>query len=344
MKLDTENIALSHSSIGTRRHITVFRFGRGRTGPKIYLQGGLHADEPPGMLILHHLVRLLQKRDDEPNGEIIIVPCANPIGLSQRFQGHIAGRSDLGVGGNFNRNFPDVSNLFREQLSLLRSEDYAMDEQAVRLALRRAVAALTSKTELDSMKQALLSLAIDADYVLDVHCDDGEVVYAFVSDPDHPDVSLLSSHIGSVATMGGWVEAVTFPGSCYRPWRAARELLPGGSTTRRLAATLEYRGTRDVSDDVAIEDALGLMGFMEAVGILEPKGKVPQDTSTLHTTLECIDYVEAHAHGVILFQRRLARRWWLARRSRKFSTLRAVSGVSSKLALPELCSGVPEVG
>ncbi|MER8389338.1 hypothetical protein NKH14_28280 [Mesorhizobium sp. M1380] len=71
-----------------------------------------------------------KKRDDEPNGEIIIVPCANPIGLSQRLQGYHAGRSDLGVGGNFNRNFPDVSNLLDEELSRLRREDHVMDERA----------------------------------------------------------------------------------------------------------------------------------------------------------------------------------------------------------------------
>ncbi|WP_352707301.1 succinylglutamate desuccinylase/aspartoacylase family protein [Mesorhizobium sp. M0195] len=70
--------------------------------------GGLHADELPGMVILSHLVRLLQERESEPNGEIIIVPCANPIGLSQRVQGYHAGRSDLGLGGNFNRNFPNL--------------------------------------------------------------------------------------------------------------------------------------------------------------------------------------------------------------------------------------------
>ncbi|MER8389337.1 hypothetical protein NKH14_28275 [Mesorhizobium sp. M1380] len=70
------------------------------------------------------------------------------------------------------------------------------------MTLRKAVAALVPKTELDSMKQALLGLAIDADYVVDAHCDDGEIVYAYVSDPDHPAVDLLSRHIGSVVTIG----------------------------------------------------------------------------------------------------------------------------------------------
>ncbi|WP_201842453.1 succinylglutamate desuccinylase/aspartoacylase domain-containing protein [Microvirga zambiensis] len=299
----TEDIPLFTSWIGTRRHITVYRFGVGRPGPKIYLQGGLHADEPPGMLVLHHLIRLLQERDDEPNGEIIIVPCANPIGLSQRIQGHLAGRSDLGVGGNFNRNFPDVSAQLGEQLSLLRSEGHVLDEAAIRLALRNAVAVVVPKTELDSMKKALLGLAIDADYVVDAHCDNGEVVYAFVSDPDHPAADLLSRHIRSVVTIGGRADVVTFPAACYRPWRVARELLPDVAATRRLAATIEYRGTRDVSDDVATEDAQGLIGFMEAVGVLESSGKVQPEAVSLRTTLECVEYVQISAPGLLIFSK-----------------------------------------
>ncbi|MDX1195085.1 hypothetical protein GOL96_28120 [Sinorhizobium medicae] len=48
MQFSVENMSLSLSSMGTRRNISVYRFGTGRPGPKIYLQAGLHADERPG--------------------------------------------------------------------------------------------------------------------------------------------------------------------------------------------------------------------------------------------------------------------------------------------------------
>ncbi|WOH63952.1 succinylglutamate desuccinylase/aspartoacylase family protein [Bradyrhizobium sp. BWA-3-5] len=299
-----KNIELFTSSIGTRRHITVYHFGVERREPKIYLHAGLHADEPPGMLVLHHLIRLLQERDDEPKGEIIVVPCANPIGLSQRMQGYHTGRSDLGVGGNFNRNFPDISSVLREELSLLRSEGHVLDEAAVRLALRKAVAAVVSKTELDSMKNALLGLAIDADYVVDAHCDAVGVVHAYVSDLDHPAAQLLSRNIGSVVTIGtSSVPSSSFSAGYHRSWRTARELLPDVPITRPFAAVVEYRGQTDVRDDVAIEDARGLMGFMEAVGILKPAGKAQPKAPTLYTTAECLDYIQASVPGVITFSK-----------------------------------------
>ncbi|RWN64521.1 MAG: hypothetical protein EOR99_25395 [Mesorhizobium sp.] len=298
-----EDIPLFPSSIGTRRQVTVHRFGVGRPGAKIYFQAGLHADELPGMVILSHLVRLLQEREDEPNGEIIIVPCANPIGLSQRIQGYHAGRADLGLGGNFNRNFPDLTPLLGAQLAALRSEGLAMNVEAVKRAMLKAVSALVPKNELDSLKQVLLRLAVDADFVLDVHCADEAVLYAYVSNPEHPAADLLSRYIGSVATIGGIPELTDFPTACLLPWRAAQEVLPDVPITECLSATLEYRGSKGLRDDVAVEDARGLIGFMEAVGLLEGATQPPSQVVTCHTTLDCVDYVRANAPGIVIFSK-----------------------------------------
>ncbi|RWJ45237.1 MAG: hypothetical protein EOR30_27745 [Mesorhizobium sp.] len=301
----TETIPLLPSSIGTQRHLTVHRFGNAKQGPKIYLQGGLHADEAPGMVVLSHLVKLLEAREGEPSGEIVVVPCANPIGLSQRMQGHHAGRSDLGLGGNFNRSFPNLNPIVGEQLARLQREGRIGDESSVKLALREAATTLVARDELESMKQTLLKLAVDADFVLDAHCADEAVVYAYVSNPEHPAANLLSRCIGSVATIGGIPESLDFPAACLLPWRAAKHFLPDVSVTEALTATLEYRGTRGLRDDVAMDDARGLIRFMEAVNILTPNG-TPQPQSqieTCHTTLNCVDYVRASAPGVVIFSK-----------------------------------------
>lgn len=303
MQSVTETIPLISPSIGTQRHVVVHRFGTKNLGTKIFLHAGLHADEPAGMVILHHLIRLLRERDDEPNGEIVIVPCANPIGLSQRLQGYHAARSDLGLGGNFNRNFPDVSPFVRKRLIAIRDEGGTVDDSSIELALRDSIAALTPKTELENLKQLLLKLAIDADYVLDLHTDDEGVVYTFVSDADHPAADLLSQHVGSAVTIASWSDDVTFLAGCYRPWHAAFEQATAVPIARRLGATLEYRGTRDVSDPIALADARGLIGFMEAVGILAPSEHNLTATKTLNTTLECIDYIQANTPGIILFSK-----------------------------------------
>lgn len=53
---------------------------------RVYIQATLHADEIPGLLVAHHLIKLLDaaERNNEIQQKITIVPFANPIGLSQQ--------------------------------------------------------------------------------------------------------------------------------------------------------------------------------------------------------------------------------------------------------------------
>ncbi|OYY09383.1 MAG: hypothetical protein B7Y70_10275, partial [Rhizobiales bacterium 35-68-8] len=66
--------------------VTVLRFGTPGARPKAYLQAGLHADEFPGMLALRHLAAELAVADAEGRitGEVVVVPQANPVGLTQQ--------------------------------------------------------------------------------------------------------------------------------------------------------------------------------------------------------------------------------------------------------------------
>src|SRR3546814_3973622 len=61
-------------SLGTERHLTVHAYGDPDATPKAYLQAGLHADELPGPLVLHHLIRRLDAGEDPLLGPVVIVP------------------------------------------------------------------------------------------------------------------------------------------------------------------------------------------------------------------------------------------------------------------------------
>ncbi|MGS0759400.1 succinylglutamate desuccinylase, partial [Roseateles sp. GG27B] len=69
----------------------------------------LHADELPGMLVAHHLRLKLGalQTAGQVLGEIILVPMANPIGLSQFHLYTHQGRFEATTGENFNRHYPD---------------------------------------------------------------------------------------------------------------------------------------------------------------------------------------------------------------------------------------------
>ena len=77
-------IPLASPAPGTQRHLTVRRYGEPGARPKAYLQASIHADELPAMLVAHHLSRLLDEAaaDGRISGEIVLVPVANPIGIT----------------------------------------------------------------------------------------------------------------------------------------------------------------------------------------------------------------------------------------------------------------------
>jgi len=89
-----ETIGLRSSSPGTARSLSLHRIGASGGRPKAYLQAGLHANEIPGLLILHHLLDALLRadRDGRVAGEVLLVPYANPIGLAETVLGNPMGR------------------------------------------------------------------------------------------------------------------------------------------------------------------------------------------------------------------------------------------------------------
>ena len=98
-------VPLPAAAPGSPRHLTVVRYGGVDARPKAYLQAALHADEIPGLLVLHHLRMLLDSAAarGEVLGQVVINPYANPIGLAQNVNGKLVGRFSLGGAGNFNR-------------------------------------------------------------------------------------------------------------------------------------------------------------------------------------------------------------------------------------------------
>jgi len=64
-----EKQTLPVSSMGNQRELTIIRYGSGSVGEKAYLQAGLHADEAPGYLVMHHLINLLDAADAAGTGQ-----------------------------------------------------------------------------------------------------------------------------------------------------------------------------------------------------------------------------------------------------------------------------------
>ena len=302
--MQIETAALMGAAAGTRRELTVFRYGICGAGRKVYLQAGLHADEMPGVLMLQHLMTLLDEAEARGGlmGEVLVVPAANPIGLAQwAFQRPI-GRHETGSMHNFNRGFPELAKLVGDDLEAVLTDDGATNLHLIRAAFRAGLAGIEPRNDMQEMQIALLNWSCDADYVLDLHCDHFSVLHLYASAARPEDTSLLCRATGAKLALienlsGGHAfdEAQTVPWRQLRERFGSRHPIPAGC----YAATLEYRGQFDVEDATAARDAAGLMGFLTAIGAVSGWDLPPAHSDARHMPLGGTAEVFAPQGGVV---------------------------------------------
>lgn len=299
-------IPLPADRLGTRRSLTVARFGTPGARPKAYIQAALHADEIPGLLVAHHLLRRLESA--EVTGEIVLVPMANPVGLSQVVEGYHVGRYALDGDGNFNRAFPDLTDAAEERLRGRLGPDAGANAALVRDALHDAHAAIDAGGlgEVAALRHTLVGLALDADLVLDLHCDAEAVMHLYTGDPLWPEVSAAAAQLGCrIALLSMDSGGTPFDEACSAPWWKLAERLgaEGPIPPACVAATIELRGKADVSDDLAAADADAILRVLMRKGIVKgDPGPLPAPACE-PSPLSGLDRLTAPVSGVVSFHR-----------------------------------------
>jgi predicted deacylase len=293
--------------------LTSFHFGEQGSGRKVYIQASLHADEVPPMLVAHVLRRELERLEAEGRvkGEVVLVPAANPIGLSQLIHGTPFGRFDLGSGTNFNRSYRHVADALKKSLQGKLGQDPEANARLVREHARREVADWAPKSATETLKKALLGMAIDADIMLDLHCDNEAMLHMYTGTPlaerAKPLAALLGAHAVLLAKESG---GEPFDEACSRLWWelaehfGSRMPIPLGC----LGVTVELRGEMDVRYDLAEKDAAALLQFLAREGILDIEQAPLPAPLCEPTPLEGVDPISAPHSGVLVFLKQLGDR------------------------------------
>lgn len=299
-------LPLAGGSPGTRRAVRVRRFGRAGARPKAYIQAGLHAEEMPGMLVAHHLCRRLEQAAAEGRvlGEILVVPLANPIGLDQVIDERLLGRFDLAGGGNFNRHYPDLAEPLAEELRGRLTDDAGENVVRIRSALASLVHDRRPANAADALRNALLGLAVTADLVLDLHCDDEAIGHLYLGTPLWPEAEDLARHLGVelvllAETSGG----EPFDEACSSPWWRLKALLGDAQPIPAacLAGTVELRGMADVDDWLAAADADRLIAALTRRGLLAGAPPKLPGWRGQALPLAGVDMVTAPAAGIVCY-------------------------------------------
>lgn len=278
--------SLLSPSLGSSRQVSSLHFGAtGEGRQKIYIQAALHADELPGMLVAWHLksALLVLEAAGQLQGEVVLVPQANPIGHGQTVLGLQLGRFELASGENFNRYYPYLVEAVYQRVKARLSADAAANTRLIREAVGAELAAWPAGTELQSLRQRLMMLSADADVVLDLHCDCRAALHVYTGTPLWPQCEPLARYLGSQAQLlatesGGY----PFDEAGSRLWwelqeRARQDELDVPIELASLVVTVELRGQGDVNHELAQKDAAAILEFLRWRGVVtdRPAAELP---------------------------------------------------------------------
>lgn len=260
---------------GKSTELVCFHFGPSGASRKVFLQAALHADEQPGIMVLHHLLALLQQAEAAGllQARFVLFPMVNPLGMGDiGFRQH-QGRYDRASGVNFNRNWPDLFKAVGAGLAGQWTADATLNVQRVRAAVGAWLQQQVPSNALQQQRLWVMQEAYDADYVLDLHCDNDALAHIFTIPQSAGAGSVmqsLSDWMGAAATLttedsGG--------GSFDEVWSTLWVRLAAAYPDQPIplachSATLEYRGQFDVFDDLNRDDAERLYGFFQEQGLV----------------------------------------------------------------------------
>ena len=303
--MQQQTIELLGASPGLRHTLTVLHFGTPGNGPVATIQAALHADEVPALLVAQALRGPLAALEaaGQLQGQVRLIPVANPVGLSQQVLGTDQGRFDLRDGLNFNRGYADLTEAAAALLAGRLDADAAANAARVRAALAQAAASLPAATAVQDLKRQLLCLAAASDIVLDLHCDQEAAVHLYASTPHATTAAEFGALLGARAVLLAEESGDSpFDEACSRPWTALQQKFPAHPLTAGcFSATVELRGQADTDHALAAQDAAAIVEFLRRRGIV---GGVPAPLPPAlcePTLLASSEPVTAPRAGVVVF-------------------------------------------
>lgn len=291
---------------GTERHIDSFHFGPSDAERHIYIQGALHADELPGMLVAWTLKQRLLELENLGRlaCRVTVVPVANPIGLDQQLMDTPLGRYDFESLNNFNRHYTSVTDNVAEGLEQVLSSDVAHNREVIRDRFAAALDSLTPATALESLRLTLQRLACRADFVLDLHCDFDAVEHLYTTPAAWPAFEPLARYFGSKASMlatdsGGqsFDECFTLVWETLRQQFGERFPIDYGCQS----ITLELRGQQSVDHDLAGRDAQAILDWLTHLGLVVGEAPTLPELPYPPTELAAMDFLYAPIGGLLVF-------------------------------------------
>ncbi len=258
--------------------IPVYRFaGNDSNAPSVYIQANVHGAEVQGNAVIFQLMKQLEKL--ELQGDITLVPLANPLGINQKSGEFTLGRFDPITGVNWNREYqdltPSLSGWFEAHKHLPTEQLIAAYRQALLDSCNQQLDSPWGVTTGRRLALSLQLMAHEADIVLDLHTGPKSCKHLYCPEYTQNAAGLFS--ISCVLMMpnefGGAMDEAAF----YPWWQLADYAASRGMdmTPAVEAFTLELGSQERIDMRDAADDCEGILAFLANRGVIkadiEPK-------------------------------------------------------------------------
>lgn len=241
-----------------------------KKGPSVYIQANMHGAEVQGNAVIFQLLELLKGLS--LNGDITLVPYANPVACNHKNGEYTLGRFDPITGVNWNRMYHSNESLITPFAEQYLDRDIVEIETAFKQLLiddieQKLAHSSYGITTGQRIAYQLQHLAHQADLVLDLHT--GPISSKHLYCPQYCLESASYFNIPHTLVIpngfGGALDEATF---C--PWwtleqtfkQLGREVSITEGPLNKESFTVELGSQEQIDLDVAREDALGILSYL----------------------------------------------------------------------------------
>ena len=299
--ISKEVMHVGEMASGAALTVPVYRIKGSDQGPNVYIQANMHGAEVQGNAVIFQLLELL--KNIELKGSITLVPYANPVGCNHKNGEYTLGRFDPITGVNWNRMYHfDESiiepfaqaHLTQSNVEIAQAFQALMVEQ-VSQKLNHTVYGITTGQRIAYQLQLL---AHQADLVLDLHT--GPISSKHLYCPDYARASAEYFDIPHVLFIpngfDGALDEATFCPWWYLQSKLAElgrdfpitktESNQGINAIIKESFTVELGSQEQIDLDVAHEDALGILSYLQYQGVINTEQYQPKAMTRYSCLLE----------------------------------------------------------
>ncbi len=269
---------------GAALTVPVYRIKGLKDAPSVYIQANMHGAEVQGNAVIFQLLE--QLRSMKVNGDITLVPYANPVGCNHKNGEYTLGRFDPITGVNWNRMYHFDESIIKPFVQRCIGKDDATIEadfkqlmiDTIEQKLDHNIFGLTTGQRIAYQLQRL---AHQADFVLDLHT--GPISSKHLYCPEYARESAQYFDIPHTLLIpnvfDGALDEATF---C--PWWKLQQAFADlgiefSISSKRInkeSFTVELGSQEQIDLDVALEDAKSILSYLQYKGVIETTEFTPQ--------------------------------------------------------------------